>query len=97
MKSILDESNKAYFTPEYPLFYKNKMPKSNNKDKFFYRSAIDSALRTNQVSAIATMIEYIILYQNNFVSSFMFKNNFTELLEKGVELSHLIEAKIFKF
>lgn len=41
IKAILDESNKEYFTPEYPLFYKNKMPKTNNKDKFFYRSAID--------------------------------------------------------
>jgi hypothetical protein len=97
MKYILDESNKEYFTKEFPLFYKNKLPKSNNKDKFFYRSAIDSALRTNQVSAIATMIEYIIEYQNNYVSSFMFKTNFIELLEKGVVLSNLIESKIFKF
>lgn len=62
MRAILDDSNADYFTTEYPLFYKNKMPKTNNKDKYFYRSAIDSALRTNQVSAIATMIEYIIKY-----------------------------------
>ena len=97
MRLILDESNEEYFTPQYPLFYKNKMPKTNNKDKFFFRSAIDSALRTNQVSAIGTMIDYIIKYQNNFVSSFLFKNNFTELLEKGLELSCLIEANVFRF
>ena len=47
MREILNERNEEYFTPEYPLFYKNKMPKTNNKDKFFFRSAIDSALRTN--------------------------------------------------
>jgi hypothetical protein len=97
MKFILDESNAEHFTPEYPLFYKNKMPKINNKEKFFYRSAIDSALRTNQTSAIEVIIEYIIKYQNNYVSSFLFKNNFIELVEKGLELSCLIEANVFRF
>jgi hypothetical protein len=62
MKYILDEKNESFFEPSYPLFYRNKIPKTNNKDKFFYRSAIDNALRTNQTSAIASMIQYIIKY-----------------------------------
>lgn len=79
------------------MFYKNKIPKTNNKDKFYYRSAIDNALRTNQVSAIGSMITYITKYQNNFVSSFLFINNFNELLEKGVELSPLVSSEVFRF
>ena len=87
MEYILDEKNENFFDQQYPLFYKNKIPKTNNKDKYFYRSAIDNALRTNQVSAIASMIKYITQYYNNFCSSFLFIGCFNELLEKGVELS----------
>ena len=47
MKAILDEKHEEYFDTRYPLFYKNRIPKTNNRDKYFYRSAIDSALRTN--------------------------------------------------
>ena len=97
MSYILDESNERFFDREYPLFYKNKICKHNNKDKFFYRSAIDNALRTNQVSAIASMIKYITKYQNNFVSSYLFINNFNELLEKGVELTGLVSSEVFRF
>ena len=58
------------------MFYKNKLVKSNNKDKYFYRSAIDMALRNNQVSAVTCITDYIVKYQNNYVSSFLFLNNF---------------------
>jgi len=47
MKHLLDDSNNQYFNSEFPLFYKNKITKSNNKDKYFYRSAVGSALRNN--------------------------------------------------
>jgi hypothetical protein len=97
MSYILDEKNEEFFDSNYPLFYKNKVPKTNNKDKFFYRSAIDNALRTNQVSAIASMISYITKFQNNFVSSFLFIGNFNELLEKGVVLSELVSSSVFRF
>lgn len=97
MEYILKEENEEFFDQNYPLFYKNKIPKTNNKDKFFYRSAIDNALRTNQVSAIASMIKYITKYQNNFCSSFLFISNFNELLEKGVELSGLVSSQVFRF
>lgn len=47
IKDLLGEENKDWFSPEYPLFYKNKIQKINNKEKFFYRSAIDMALESN--------------------------------------------------
>ena len=47
MKCLLDDINQEYFSSEFPLFYKNKIQKSNNAAKYFYRSAIDSALRNN--------------------------------------------------
>ena len=97
MQYILDDQFKDYFDQEYPLFYKNKIQKSNKKDKHFYRSAIDNALRNNQVSAISIMINYIVQYQNNFVSSFLFVTNIQQLLEKGIKLSPLIHSNIFRF
>jgi hypothetical protein len=60
MQYILDDKFSNFFDQEYPLFYKNKIQKTNKKDKYFYRSAIDNALRNNQVSAIAIMINYIV-------------------------------------
>ena len=52
MKYILDDKFSEYFDKELPLFYKNKIAKTNNKDKLYYRSAIDSALKNNQISSI---------------------------------------------
>jgi hypothetical protein len=72
MAYILDEKFVDFFDKDYPLFYKNKIQKTNNKDKYFYRSAIDNALRNNQISAISIMLDYIVKYQNNYVSSFLF-------------------------
>ena len=47
MKYILDDRFSEFFSSDFPMFYKNKIAKSNNKDRFFYRSAIDSALKNN--------------------------------------------------
>ena len=47
MKQLLSDKHKKMFQAEFPIFYKNKIQKSNNKSKFFYRSAIDSALKNN--------------------------------------------------
>ena len=48
MKVLLDETkNKAYFQEKYPIFYKNKIRKSNNAKNYYYRSAIDNALVNN--------------------------------------------------
>jgi hypothetical protein len=47
MKALLGEKNEEHFTPEYPLFYKNKIQKTDDKEKFFYRSAIEMAIIAN--------------------------------------------------
>ena len=59
MSALLNEDYSNYFTPEYPLFYKSKIQKTDNKDKFFYRSAIDMAIQNNQLTAAACIIHYI--------------------------------------
>lgn len=50
---LLDEENKEWFEKRvkesyaYPLFYKNKLEKHKEKGKYFYRNAIDIAMRCN--------------------------------------------------
>jgi hypothetical protein len=39
--------NDEYFNPEIPIFYRNKITKKNNPRKYYYRNAIDNALRNN--------------------------------------------------
>jgi hypothetical protein len=62
MRQLLSDKYKDMFQDEFPIFYKNKIQKSNNKSKFFYRSAIDSALRNNQIRAVDYIIDYIVKY-----------------------------------
>lgn len=50
MAALLSDKHSIYFSEEFPIFYKNKICKA--KDKYFYRSAIDNALRNNQVGAV---------------------------------------------
>jgi hypothetical protein len=96
LRKLLSDDNSQYFQTENPLFYKNKIVKKNNKNKFYYRSAIDSALKhtheialentikENNLRAITIIVNYVVKYQNNFVSSFLFLENIYELLEKGI-------------
>lgn len=41
------------------------------------------------------MIAYIVKYQNNFVSSYLFLQNFPTLMEKSIPVKPLLEADIF--
>ena len=41
------------------------------------------------------IIEYIVKFQNNYVSSFLFKNNFFTLIDKGIAVSPLLNSNIF--
>ena len=85
MSKLLGEQNEEYFQSDFPIIYKNKIKKSGgNYDSYYYRSAIDSSLKNNQVKAVGLMIEYIVKYQNSYVSSYLFKKNLTTLLEKGI-------------
>lgn len=39
----------------------------------------------------------MVKYQNSYVTSFLFKNNFFELIEKGLYLADLFNSNIFCF
>ena len=93
--SIIGEHNDEFFTDEYPVFYRNKVAKKNNPNKFFFRSAIDTAMKNNQVQAVHYMIDYIIRFQDNYVSSFLFNKNFTKLQAKGISVAELLNSNVF--
>ena len=62
LRVILHEDNKDHFQSEFPIFYKNRIAKNRLKEKYFYRSAIDSALRNNQIRAVKYIVDYIVKY-----------------------------------
>lgn len=41
------------------------------------------------------MLEYIVKYQNSYISSYLFKTNLPSMLEKGVPLEKLLSSKVF--
>ena len=41
------------------------------------------------------MIEYIIKYQNNFVHSYLFENNFTTIIKLGINIHSLLLSDLF--
>mmetsp|Transcript_797 Transcript_797/g.992 ORF Transcript_797/g.992 Transcript_797/m.992 type:complete len:305 (+) Transcript_797:467-1381(+) len=96
MEYLLDDQFQEYFDKRYPIFYKNKVQKGPVKDqKYFYRSAIDNALRNNQVKAVGEIIKYIVKYQNNFSSSYLFLKNLPDIIDKGIEVKALFDSEIF--
>lgn len=94
IKTLLGEHNEEYFNSKYPIIYKNKIPKKAGK-KFYFRTAIDNALRNNQVEAVKNLINYVVTYQNNFVSSYLFMKSIPILLEKGIQIHNLLQSNIF--
>jgi hypothetical protein len=67
------------------------------KKGFKYFSAIDTAFENNQIRGIGLMIQHIIKYQNNFVSSYLFKNNLLKLMARGIELCALLQSNVFVY
>jgi hypothetical protein len=53
-------------------------------------------LRNNQVRAVDLIIKYIIKYQNNFSSSYLFYKNMPLILSKGIKVSDLLNSSVFK-
>ena len=41
------------------------------------------------------MIDYIVKYQNNFAHSYLFENNFTVIIKRGVKIDHLLQSELF--
>lgn len=61
IEALLHEDNEQYFDPLYPVIYKNKITKKSGKGEYL-SSAIDNALRANQVKAVSLIIDYIIKF-----------------------------------
>jgi hypothetical protein len=94
MAHLLDEKNSDFFSNQFPIFYRNKISKNGKHDgeQYYYISAIDRALRSNQVKAVEFMVSYIVQYQNNFVSSYLFTKNLPIFLEKGITCTELFNS-----
>jgi hypothetical protein len=41
------------------------------------------------------MIDYIVKYQNNYAFQFLFKDNFTDILQLEISVNNLLESDIF--
>ena len=100
---LLNDRNSQYFSQDYPLFYKNKMMRSKvgayegstMKFIYYYRSPIDNALGVNQITSAQHIVDYIVKYQNNYYSSYMFQKNIEALFEAEINLIDLLNSNVF--
>jgi hypothetical protein len=76
---LLDATHSHLFSEEFPIIYKVKAQKKKGKG-YYYTNAIDNALKYNQVEGVKYLIQYIIKFQNNYISSYLFLNNLPILL-----------------
>ena len=98
MGLLLHPDNHEYFSNDSPLFYKVKTQKGKLRhNRFFYRSALDNALKNNQLRAVQLIVNYICKYQNSFFSSYLFNKNFTQLFEKEIDIVPLLHSDVFSF
>lgn len=94
MAILMSDENQQYFNETFPIIYKNKVQKKGGKSHFF-TTAIDYALKNNQVKAVNLMIDYIVKYQNNYVSSFLFNRSLPVLMQRAISIEKLLHSKIF--
>ena len=47
MEHLLSKDNEQYFNVDYPIIYRTKIPKKNDRTRYFYNTAIDNALKNN--------------------------------------------------
>lgn len=77
LKQIFEE--KIEFKDKFPVIYKYQVHIENDNHKCggcYTVSPIDVALKKQQYTAIQRMIEFIVEYQNDYTSSFLFLDNF---------------------
>lgn len=46
---------------------------------------------------MSAILNYIVKYQNNYISAFLFSKNFHIILEKGIELTDLLSSNVFYY
>ena len=63
MKYLLNDEFVEYFSEEKPIFYKNKLTKGSSKNpKFFFRNAIENAIKLNQTGSVVLILDYLVKY-----------------------------------
>lgn len=87
IRSLLCDNNKDYFNEKFPLFFKNEEGET----------AIDIALKYNQIKSVDIMVNYIVTYQEKYVFSHLFERNLVDLIEKGCDVDKLFNSKIFNY
>ena len=95
---LLADKFQNLFSSDYPIFYKNKVDKGKiEKQKFCYKNALDTAVNFDQSRACERIITYLTKYQNNFISHYLFQKNLHVLLQKGINITGLLNSKILTY
>lgn len=55
------------------------------------------ALENNQIRAAEAINNHIVKYQNNFVSSYLFRHNLLHMMGLGINLDDLLCSKVFEY
>lgn len=92
-QTLLSPDFKGYFSEEFPIIYKLGVTQPDGRVKEC--SAIDIALANDQAVSVGQLIDYIVEYQNSFVSSFLFAGNLGRLIGMGVNMQKLWCSKVF--
>lgn len=77
---LLSSKHESLFDPKFPIIYRTKISSRKFPFKHYFNSAIDLALKNNQAIAVSALLDYIVKYQNNYVSSYLFRSNFSLLI-----------------
>jgi hypothetical protein len=85
IKQLLAEKNQHFFNREYPIIYQVKVAQKQG-NQYDYTNAVEIALKNNQVEGVKYLIKYIVKFQNNYISSYLFLKFFPILLKKGINV-----------
>jgi hypothetical protein len=103
IQQLLQPENSAYFRADYPLFYNNKHlaeicePKKRPRKSYIIQNAIDTALESNKIRAVGLILDHVVTYQNNYVSSYLFNYNLSTLMERGIKVDRLLDSDVFSY
>ena len=93
IKFLLKDDYSEGFSPEFPVFYTN----IHSKNPKLKQNAIDVAILNNQIRAVNLIIDHIIKFQNNFVSSYLFEDNLIDIMNRGISVVDLMKSNVFSF
>ena len=84
IKNLLGPKNNKEFSPDFPLFYKDKTGKS----------ALDQALNANLLQVVEIMLDYIDCHQNNYAFTNLISDIFVNMMEKGIKVYSILNTNL---